>query len=103
MSAALQCLPFAVDAARRLAVRLGLSLHEIALHRFPDEELRVTVGPASATTIVYASLHQPNEKLLALLFACEALRRGGLAPVLAEPRRAGATETISPVTGIAVP
>lgn len=77
MSAALQCLPFAVDAARRLAAQLGLPLHEIALHRFPDEELRVTVGPASATTIVYASLHQPNEKLLALLFACEALRRGG--------------------------
>ena len=56
---------------------LAYGLHEIALHRFPDGELRVTVGPAAATTIVYASLDQPNDKLLALLFASEALRRGG--------------------------
>lgn len=75
--AVLQCLPSAAEAARRLATRLGLALHEIALHRFPDGELRVTVGEAAATTIVYASLDQPNEKLLALMFASEALRRGG--------------------------
>ena len=73
----LQCLPSAAGAAGRLAARLGISLHKIGVHRFPDEELRVTVGPASATTVVFASLFQPNEKLLALLFACEALRRGG--------------------------
>ena len=73
----MQCLPSAADAGGRLAARLGISLHEIEVHRFPDEELRVTVGPASETTIVYASLHQPNDKLLALLFASEALRRGG--------------------------
>ena len=46
--AALQCLPSAADAARRLAARLGIAVHEIALHRFPDGELRVTVGPAAA-------------------------------------------------------
>ena len=73
----LQFLPSAADAAKRLAKRLGLSMHEIAVHRFPDEELRVTVGVASKITIVFASLHQPNDKLLALLFASEALRRGG--------------------------
>ncbi len=77
MSIALQCLPSSADAARRLAARLGLAPHEIAPHRFPDGELRVTVGPVAATTIVYASLDQPNEKLLALMFASEALRRGG--------------------------
>ena len=77
MSVALQCLPTSADAGRRLSARLGLALHEIALHRFPDGELRVTVGAAAATTIVYASLDQPNEKLLALTFASEALRRGG--------------------------
>ena len=77
MSLALQCLPTSADAARRLAARLGVALHEIALHDFPDGELRVTVGAAAATTIVYASLDRPNEKLLALLFAAEALRRGG--------------------------
>jgi len=74
---ALQCLPSAANAAKRLAAQFGISLSEIEVHRFPDEELRVTVGPAAATTIIYASLHQPNEKLLALLFASEALRRGG--------------------------
>jgi ribose-phosphate pyrophosphokinase len=74
---ALQCLPSAAEAARRLAGRLGLSLHEIEAHRFPDQELRVTVGQATATTLIYASLHHPNDKLLTLLFASESLRRGG--------------------------
>jgi ribose-phosphate pyrophosphokinase len=74
---ALQCLPSAAEAAKRLGARLGLPVHEIAVHRFPDEELRVTVGAAAKTTIMFASLHQPNDKLLTLLFACEALRRNG--------------------------
>ncbi|TPQ32476.1 phosphoribosylpyrophosphate synthetase [Bradyrhizobium guangdongense] len=74
---AFQSLPFGGDAARRLASRLGLPCHEISLHRFPDGELRVTVGPAAPTTILHASLDQPNEKLIALLFAAEALRRNG--------------------------
>jgi len=52
-------------------------MHKITVHRFPDEELRVTVGAASEITIVFASLNQPNEKLLTLLFASEALRRNG--------------------------
>ena len=52
-------------------------MHEITVHRFPDKELRVTVGAASEITIVFASLYQPNDKLLALLFASEALRRNG--------------------------
>jgi ribose-phosphate pyrophosphokinase len=47
------------------------------LHRFPDGEMRATVGPAGATTIVCCSLNQPNEKLIALLLAAEALRRNG--------------------------
>ena len=73
----LQCLPTASEAPRRLAARLAIPLSPIELHRFPDEELRVTVGPAAPTTIVYGSLHEPDHKLLALLFASEALRRGG--------------------------
>jgi len=77
VSAALQYLPASAAQAQRLAARLGLAAHEIALHLFPDGELRVTVGPATPTTIVFASLDRPNDKLLALLFATEALRRGG--------------------------
>lgn len=77
MSAALQCLPASAAAAQRLAARLGLPLDEIALHHFPDQELRVTVAPPAPTTLIFAALDQPNEKLLALLFAAEALRRMG--------------------------
>ena len=73
----MQCLPDSDGAARRLATRLNVVCQDIAVHRFPDEELRVTVAPAAATTIVFASLDKPNDKLLALLFASEALRRGG--------------------------
>jgi ribose-phosphate pyrophosphokinase len=39
--------------------------------------MRVTVGPSSPTVIIYAPLDRPNDKLLAILFAAEALRRGG--------------------------
>jgi len=90
---AIQSLSSCVSDANRLASRLGLSLQEIALHRFPDGEMRVTVGRAASTTIVYASLDQPNDKLLAILFAAEALRRGGarrlvlLAPYLCYMRQ----------------
>ena len=74
---AIQCLPSGVVDGRRLAGRLDLALQEIAVHRFPDGEIRVTVGHAASTTIIHASLHQPNDKLIAILFAAEALRRAG--------------------------
>jgi ribose-phosphate pyrophosphokinase len=77
VTGSLQYLPSSATEAQRLAARLGLDAREIAVHRFPDEEMRVTVGPATPTTIVFGSLDRPNEKLLALLFAAEALRRGG--------------------------
>ena len=75
---ALQSLPSCAGDAKRLAALLGLPLQEIALHRFPDGEIRVTVGRAAATTIIYATLDQPNDKLIAILFAAEAC--GGPAP-----------------------
>ena len=90
---AIQSLPSGAGDARRLASLLGLPLREIGLHRFPDEEMRVTVGPAAATTIIYASLDRPNDKLIAILFAAEALRRAGtkrlvlLAPYLCYMRQ----------------
>jgi ribose-phosphate pyrophosphokinase len=90
---AIQCLPAALSDATRLAARLGVAVHEIDLHRFPDGEMRVTVGPASPTTVIYAPLDRPNDKLIAILFAAEALRRGGatrlvlLAPYLGYMRQ----------------
>jgi ribose-phosphate pyrophosphokinase len=56
---------------------LAVPMHEIELHRFPDGELRVRVGPAASTTIIYIAFDQPNDKLLTVLFAAEALRRDG--------------------------
>ncbi len=74
---AIQYLPDARNDAMRLAKHLEIAAHEISLHRFPDDELRITVGPAAVTTVIYASLDRPNDKLVALLFAAEALRREG--------------------------
>ncbi|WP_128924715.1 ribose-phosphate pyrophosphokinase [Bradyrhizobium guangxiense] len=74
---ALQTLPSGSDAAKRLSAQLGLSCAAIAVHRFPDGELRVAVAPATDTTILYVPLDQPNDKLITLLFAAEALRRDG--------------------------
>ncbi len=75
--ATLHCLASGIAEARRLASRLDLPLHETELHRFPDGEIRVTTGPAAPTSIIYASLDRPNDKLIAILFAAEALRREG--------------------------
>ena len=44
----LQYLPSSVRDAARLAADLGLAAHAIEVHRFPDGELRTTVGPAAA-------------------------------------------------------
>ena len=91
--AIIQGLPSSSRDAARLAARLGLPFHEIAIHAFPDGEMRVTAGPAASTTIIYASLDRPNDKLIALAFAAEALRRGGakrlvlLAPYLCYMRQ----------------
>jgi ribose-phosphate pyrophosphokinase len=73
----IQSLPSTSPDAARLAPRLGIPFHEIAVHKFPDGEIRVTAGPAAPTTIIYASLDRPNEKLIALTLVAEALRRGG--------------------------
>lgn len=77
MSIAVQYLPADRGNATRLAARLGLPAAEIAIHRFPDGEIRVTTCAGAPTTIIYSSLDQPNEKLIAIMFAAEALRREG--------------------------
>jgi ribose-phosphate pyrophosphokinase len=77
VSAAIHGLPSSTRDAAALAGRLGVPFHEIAIHPFPDGEIRITVGPAAATTVIYTSLDHPNNKLIALMFAAEALRRGG--------------------------
>lgn len=93
ITAIIHSLPSSSRDAARLTSRLGIPAREIAIHAFPDGEIRVTAGPAAPTTIIYASLDRPNEKLIALTFAAEALRRGGakrlilLAPYLCYMRQ----------------
>jgi len=79
---AIQSLQSVASDAGRLASRLGIVTHEIEIHRFPDGELRVTIGPVAPVTIIYAPLDRPNDKLLAILFATEALRRNGAERVI---------------------
>ena len=92
-SLAIQSLPTAARDAARIAHRMGIPVHYIESYQFPDGELRVTVGQAAQTNIIYAPLDRPNDKLLAVLFAAEALRRNGgarlvlLAPYLCYMRQ----------------
>lgn len=98
-TAIIQSLPASARDAARLAALVGIPFHEIAIHDFPDGEIRVTAAPAAPVTILYASLDHPNEKLIALMFAAEALRRGGarrlvlLAPYLCYMRQDAAFHT----------
>jgi len=63
--------------ALELADALGAAFGEIGVHKFPDGESRVTVAAPASTTILYCPLDRPNEKLVELALAVEALRRGG--------------------------
>ena len=65
--------------ALELADALGATFGEIGVHEFPDGESRVTVAAPAPTTILYSPLDRPNEKLVELALAVEALRRGGAA------------------------
>jgi len=76
-SVAVHYLPASAADANRLAACLAVPDHEISVHVFPDGELRVSAWPAAAVCVLYAALDQPNDKLLALLFAAESLRRNG--------------------------
>jgi ribose-phosphate pyrophosphokinase len=64
--------------ARRLARALGSAPPApVLVHRFPDGESLVRVGPAPRRAILVRSLDRPDEKLVELLLAADALRRQG--------------------------
>ena len=72
---------FAEDAApvRRLADRLGVSQGLVDVRTFPDGETLPTVATGGAgSVILYASLHQPNARMLPLLLTADAFRRAGV-------------------------
>lgn len=73
----LHAFPDEARPARALASALGLECRFVDVHTFPDGEILPTVPETAPTTIVYRSLAQPNDKLMALFLACDAWRRAG--------------------------
>lgn len=80
--------------ARRIARAAGLPTRTVRRHRFPDDELKITL-PARVPrhVVVLRSLDHPNEKLVELLLAAQTARALGarqltlLAPYLAYMRQ----------------
>lgn len=70
---------FSVDRgpASRLAIALGAPLLKISLHRMPDGESLPCVPAATAIALLYRALDRPDDKLVPLLLAADALRRAG--------------------------
>ena len=65
--------------AREIANRLDLDLRLVDVHTFPDGESLVRAkSEAPGAAILFRSLDHPNEKLIELLLAADALRRQGV-------------------------
>lgn len=77
MTPALFTLAETRPAAEELAARLGVPVFSLDVHRFPDGEIKLTLGGTAEVALIHLPLDRPNDKLIALLFACEALRRTG--------------------------
>lgn len=80
--------------AQNLARAAGLWSSPIGQHWFPDGEVKLKLPPnLPAEVVIYCSLHQPNEKLVALLLAARTARALGakhltlVAPYLAYMRQ----------------
>jgi ribose-phosphate pyrophosphokinase len=64
--------------AQRLADELQAPLHPVHLHRFPDGEALLTVAGGHDTALLYRGLDRPDDKVLPLRLAADALRRTGV-------------------------
>jgi ribose-phosphate pyrophosphokinase len=98
MTPALLHFPDEAAPARRLAEAAGMAAHAVDRHRFPDEELKLTLPFAEAaafpeTLVIYRSLDRPNDKLVELLLLARHARGQGVsrlvlvAPYLAYMRQ----------------
>jgi ribose-phosphate pyrophosphokinase len=100
----------AASFAGRLARALAAgSTRRVAVHRFPDGERLVRVGsPARRRAVLVRSLHAPDEKILEVLLAADALRRSGarevtlVAPYLPYLRQDRAFHPGEPVSALVV-
>lgn len=62
---------------KALAAALGCPSYPVHIHKFPDGESLVKVENGAQVTFLYASLDHPNDKLINLIFAAQALRENG--------------------------
>lgn len=63
--------------AQRLADALGVPCHPIHHHHFPDRESLTTVTGGHDPVLLFRRLDRPDDKLMPLLLAADALRRTG--------------------------
>ena len=77
MSAVILGFADSMAAADRLGASLGLPVHEVAVHRFPDNEALVRIPASAQSVILYRSLDDPDHKLIELILAASAARDGG--------------------------
>ena len=71
--------PDTADLAEATASRLGLETHLVSVHPFPDGESLIRAScDQPGRAILFRTLDRPNEKLVELLLAADALRRQGI-------------------------
>ncbi len=78
-AATVHAMPGFAKPASDMAALLGLRIEPVDVHRFPDGESLVKVGPTAPTAILFCSLDRPNDKLVEIMLAASALRDGGAA------------------------
>jgi ribose-phosphate pyrophosphokinase len=62
--------------SQQLADALNIACQTINIHQFPDNEIKLTLpNKLPEHVIIYCSLNNPNEKLIALLLAAETARK----------------------------
>lgn len=65
--------------ARKLAKALDVSFEQVQHHRFPDDEVKLTLPVKFPRhVILYRSLDHPNEKLIEILLAARTIRSAGV-------------------------
>jgi len=76
-SSALHIYPGYSRPGRALAEALGCPAFDIDIHSFPDGESLVKTNSSAEIALIYVSLDHPNDKLINICFAAQALRDGG--------------------------
>lgn len=77
MTATLHAFAEDMAPANRLAAALGIGCQIVTSRRFPEGERQVQVGETGPATLLYRTLADPDERLVELLLAADALRDRG--------------------------